>query len=156
MTLVSFLTSSWDDNWQPSCLTFFVSFPESGVHQTSCFLLFQAFWRPRQTLSFFLLWQQISLEFQVIVFPKCTNKSFVFPRYLTSSWTDSRRLTNPVLMDRLKITWADFTLGVSSLKTEWLVALLFRGCPEQPPYGVPHLQLGRKQHSLAALTQLAG
>lgn len=85
-----------------------------------------------------------------------TNKSFIFPRYLTSSWMDSRRLADPVLMDRLKITWADFTLGVSSLKTEWLVALLFWGCPEQPPYGVPHLQLGRKQHSLAALTQLAG
>ena len=59
-------------------------------------------------------------------------------------------------MDRLKITSADFSLGFSSLQTGQLVALLFQGCPEQPSYGAPHLRLGRKQHSLAALTQLAG
>lgn len=134
MALVSFLTSSWD-NWQCSCLTFF-SFPESGVHQTSCFLLFQAFWRARQTLSFFLLWQQIS-PWLFSQNAQTTNKSSVFPRYLTSSWMDSRSLADAVLMDRLKITWADFTLGVFSVKSEWLVALLFEVALRSHPTGFP-------------------
>lgn len=59
-------------------------------------------------------------------------------------------------MDGLKITWAHFIFGVFSVQTERLVALLLQGCPEQPAYGVLHLQLGRKQGSSAALMQLAG
>lgn len=51
---VSFLTSSWDGNGSPVRFLFSVFLSESRGHQTSCFLLFQAFWRPRETLSFFV------------------------------------------------------------------------------------------------------
>lgn len=114
-------------------------------------LLFQAFWRARQTLSFFhdnrFHWNSKWFDF-----PKCTNNKQIFclSQMPTSSWMDSRS-PRKRCVDGPDWKLPGQTLGVSSVRLNDLLLCYSEVALSSHLWGSPTLQLGRKQHSLAVL-----